>query len=151
MYCGRENSFVRPYKHYLTIKNEMKIEKLLEIATHQKSLKQSLLTFIRVVSDGYNAHGSRNVFAKPHHVCSSVLVCSNNCMLDPISPEQQVSVHCHVKRMLRSDFGQYLQINNFLKNQEDFFRKIVYLFRWNNCYIMCLAKLGLFSHRECSL
>lgn len=94
----------------------MKIEKLLEKATHQKGLKQSLLTFIRVVSDGYNAHGSRNVFAKPHYVCSSVLVCSNNCMLDPISPEQQVSVHCHVKRMLRSHFGQYLQINNFVKN-----------------------------------
>lgn len=94
----------------------MKIKKFLEIATHQKSLKQSLLTFIRVVSDGYNAHGSRNVFAKPHHVRSSVLVCSNNCMLNPISPEQQVSVHCHVKRMLRSHFGQYLQINSFVKN-----------------------------------
>lgn len=127
MFCGSDNSFVRPYKRYLTIKNEMKIEKLLEIATHQKSVEQSLLTFIRVVSDGYNAHGSRNVFAKPHHVRSSVLVCSNNCMLDPISPEQQVSVHCHVKRMLSSHFGQYLY------------------------YIMCLAKLCLFSHRECSL
>lgn len=111
----------------------MKIEILLEKATHQKSLKQSLLTFIRVVSDGYNAHGSRNVFAKPHHVCSSVFVCSNNCMLDPISPEQQISVHCHVKRMLRSHFGQYLRINNFVKNQEDFFQK--------DCLLVSLEQL----------
>lgn len=28
MYCGRDNSFVRPYKRYLTIKNEMKIERM---------------------------------------------------------------------------------------------------------------------------
>lgn len=84
-----------------------------------KSLKQSLLTFIRVVCDGYNAHGSRHVFAKPYHVSSGVLVCSNDCMLDPISPEQQVTVHCHVKRMLGSHFGQYLQINDFLKDYQD--------------------------------
>lgn len=85
------------------------IHKKVKLTSRFSSKGFSRLTIIRVVSNSNYAHRSWYFLPEQYNIFTCVFISSNNCITDPVCPENIVTIHSKIKWMLWRSFCQDLK------------------------------------------